>query len=100
MSILTFQDFARNFTRLSTVDFKAASSRYFRYRGMNGNSEMVEKHFIDFLHYLDLEDIFQSYAPSSSRSSEINVQKSDEVGICSESHSYSLPKSIANSART
>lgn len=100
MCIITFQDFARNFTRLSMVDFKAASDRYFRYRGMDKNNEMVEKHFIDFLHYLDLEAILQSYASSSSSSSDINVQKSDEVGICIESHSYSIPKSIAHSART
>jgi hypothetical protein len=104
MSIITFKDFARDFTRLSTADFKAASDRYFQYRGMNGNHEMVEKHFIDFLHYLDLEAIFRSYSLTLSRSSEIDelidvkVQKSGEFGICSESHSYSLPKPIVISA--
>jgi hypothetical protein len=104
MSIITFKDFARDFTRLCTADFKAASDRYFRYRGMDENMEMVEKHFIHFLHFLDLEEIFQSYALSSSMSSGIdklidtNVQKSGEVGICSESHSYSTPTPIVLSA--
>lgn len=104
MSNIIFKDFARDFTKLSSAEFEAASYRYFKYRGMNGNHEMLEKHFIHFLHFLDLEEIFQSYALSSSRSSGIdklidtNVRKSGEVGICSESHSHSTPTPIVLSA--
>lgn len=104
MSIVTFKDFARDFTRLSTVDFKAACDRYFQYRGLNGNHEMVEKYFIDFLHYLDLEAIFRSYSLTLSRSSgfdkliDTSIQKSVEVDICNESHSHSTPTPIVLSA--
>ncbi|MDO8773123.1 MAG: hypothetical protein Q7K57_31340 [Burkholderiaceae bacterium] len=105
MSIITFQDFARNFTRLSVVDFKAASDRYFGYRGMDRNNEMVEKHFLEFLHFLDLEEIFQSKLPSASRDSVIgisidaNSQKKVHAGDCHELHVQTLPKSASRVER-
>lgn len=105
MSNITFQDFARNLTRLSMVDFKAASDRYFRYRGMHGSNEMVEKHFLEFLHYLDLEDIFMSKLPSASRdcvfgiSQDVNSQRSDTECEGHAHHTYMLSKSISRVER-
>ena len=61
MDIYTFQDFALDFTKLSEGEFTAASERYFRYRGMDPKIKVVEKHFIEFLHFLDLEELFREY---------------------------------------
>lgn len=67
MMDLTFQNFAREFTRLSLGDFKAAGERYFRYRGLDANTALVEKHFLDFLHFLDFEEILLEYQQSVGR---------------------------------
>ena len=61
MDTYTFQSFALDFTKLSECEFTAASERYFRYRGMDPKIKVVEKHFIEFLHFLDLEELFREY---------------------------------------
>jgi hypothetical protein len=105
MSIITFQDFASSFTRLSAQDLKAACGRYFRYRGMGENHELVEKHFVDFLHFLDLEDIFRSYGQSLERECALVISttsiadKSDAVGRGHGLHAISRPKSISRAKR-
>lgn len=68
MNQFTFQSFAREFARLSVDDFSAAGERYFRYRGMDPKTVVVEKHFLDFLHFLDLEEILLEYQQSVGRS--------------------------------
>lgn len=68
MSPFTFQNFAQEFTRLRAADFNAAGERYFRYRGMDPRTAVVEKHFLDFLHFLDLEEILRQYHHSIGRS--------------------------------
>ena len=64
----TFQNFAREFTQLSLDNFKASGERYFRYRGLDPTTALVEKHFLDFLHFLDLEEILLEYQQSVGRS--------------------------------
>lgn len=61
MDDFSFQNFALEYTRMSTGDFIAAAERYFRYRGMNPNTIVVEKHFLDFLHFLDLEEMLKDF---------------------------------------
>ena len=61
MNQFTFQSFAREFTRLSVDDFSAAGERYFRYRGMDPKTVVVEKHFLDFLHFLDFEEMLSKF---------------------------------------
>ena len=99
MKHITFQDFACNFTRLCAADFKAASERYFKYRGMDGNQEMIEKHFIDFLHFLDLEDILHAFSASClsgvSKSIDIKTQKSDRESARLEHHTQSKFKATS-----
>lgn len=105
MSIITFQDFASSFTRLSAQDLKAACGRYFRYRGMGENHELVEKHFVDFLHFLDLEDIFRGYGQSIRldsaivRSIGISTDKSDNAVSRHGLHPQQLLKSASRVER-
>jgi hypothetical protein len=67
MSQFTFQNFAEEFTGLRAADFTAAGERYFRYRGMDPNTAVVERHFLDFLHFLDLEELLREYHRSVGR---------------------------------
>jgi hypothetical protein len=105
MNQITFKDFAQNFTRLCAGDFKTACDRYFQYRGMAGQNEMTEKHFLEFLHYLDLEDIFMSKLPSASRdcvfgiSQDVNSQRSDTECEGHAHHTYMLSKSTSRVER-
>lgn len=68
MNQFTFQSFAREFTRLSVDDFSEAGERYFRYRGMDPKKLVVEKHFLDFLHFLDFEEMLRKFQNSVEKS--------------------------------